>query len=91
MRQGINSLIILRAWTLWNHRNGCVFDGAAPNLAGALILAGEDRRLWSIWQGLEDYLSWLPSSPVVRVSNSVVVVLCVYVTGASVILETVGA
>jgi len=28
MRQGVNSLIILGAWTIWNHRNSCVFDGA---------------------------------------------------------------
>jgi hypothetical protein len=39
---------MLGAWTIWNHRNGCVFDGAAPNLAGALIAAGEERRLWSM-------------------------------------------
>ena len=25
-----------------------VFDGAAPNLAGTLILAGEERRLWLV-------------------------------------------
>jgi hypothetical protein len=42
IRQGINSLIMLGAWTIWNHRNG-----AAPNLASALIIAGEERRLWS--------------------------------------------
>ena len=48
MRQGINSLVMLGAWTIWNHRNGCVFDGAAPNLAGTLILAGEERRLWLV-------------------------------------------
>lgn len=32
MREGTNSLVMLGAWTLWNHHNGCVFDGAAPNL-----------------------------------------------------------
>ena len=37
-----------RQQSIWNHRNGCVFDGAAPSLAGALILASEDRRLWSM-------------------------------------------
>ena len=47
-RQGINSLIILGAWTIWNHRNGCFFDGAAPNIAGALIAAGEECHLWSM-------------------------------------------
>jgi hypothetical protein len=29
--QGINSLIILGAWTVWTHRNRCVFNGAAPD------------------------------------------------------------
>jgi len=47
VRQGVNSLIILGAWILWNHRNRCVFDGAAPSVAGALVVAGEERRLWT--------------------------------------------
>ena len=46
--QGINSLIILGAWTVWTHRNSCVFDGAAPDIARALIIAGEERKLWSM-------------------------------------------
>jgi hypothetical protein len=36
----------LGALILWNHRNRCVFDGSAPSVAGALILAGQERRLW---------------------------------------------
>jgi hypothetical protein len=47
VRQGVNSLIILGAWVLWNHRNRCVFDGLAPSVAGALILAREECRLWT--------------------------------------------
>jgi hypothetical protein len=27
--QGLNSIIILRAWSIWNHQNQCVFDGAS--------------------------------------------------------------
>ena len=46
--QGINSLIILGAWTIWTHCNRCVFDGAAPDIARALIIAGEERKLWSM-------------------------------------------
>jgi hypothetical protein len=87
MRQGVDSLIILGAWTIWNHHNGCVFDGAAPNLAGALIIAGEEHRLWSM-AGARG------TPPVVRVSkvsSSLVVALCGSVTGVNVILEMVGA
>jgi len=32
MQKGLNSLIVLGAWTLWNHRNRCVFYGITPNL-----------------------------------------------------------
>ena len=45
LRQGVNSLIMLGAWILWNHRNRCVFYGAAPSIAGALAMAGEERQL----------------------------------------------
>jgi hypothetical protein len=31
-QQGINSLIILGAWTFWKHRNQCVFDVIADNM-----------------------------------------------------------
>jgi hypothetical protein len=47
VRQVVNYLIILGAWILWNHRNRCVFDGSVPSVAGALILAGEEHRLWT--------------------------------------------
>ncbi|GJN12750.1 hypothetical protein PR202_ga31057 [Eleusine coracana subsp. coracana] len=47
-REGINTLVILGAWMLWNHRNRCVFDGAAPSLAGLLVATGEERRLWTM-------------------------------------------
>ena len=64
LRKGINSLIILGAWTLWTHRNKCVFDGAAPSVASALAVAEDERRSWSL-AGLEVYPSWLPSLRVV--------------------------
>jgi hypothetical protein len=48
LRKGINSLIILGAWTLWTYRNRCVFDGATPSVAGALARAEDERRSWSL-------------------------------------------
>jgi hypothetical protein len=45
---GLNSLIILGAWTIWMHRNDCVFNGAIPRLSRALNLAREEALLWSI-------------------------------------------
>ena len=47
-KKGLNSLIILGAWTIWNHRNRCVFDGTPPSLAGALLLASEEQRFWKL-------------------------------------------
>jgi nuclear pore complex protein Nup210 len=48
LTNGINSLIILGAWTLWIHQNECVLDDAAPNVAGALAVAKDQRRSWSL-------------------------------------------
>ena len=49
-------------WILWNHRNRCVFDGVAPSVAGALVVAGEERRLWTTAgaQGLSLLSAHLP-------------------------------
>ncbi|GJN12020.1 hypothetical protein PR202_ga30263 [Eleusine coracana subsp. coracana] len=44
--QGLNSVIILGAWTLWKNQNDCVFNKVAPSMTKALILAGEETRLW---------------------------------------------
>ena len=52
LRKGLKSLIILGAWTLWNHRNNCVFDGASPNLARAFYSLGK-RYSPGVWLGLE--------------------------------------
>ena len=48
LKKGINSLIILGAWTLWTHRNKCVFDGAVPNISGALPVAVDEGMAWSL-------------------------------------------
>ncbi|GJN13318.1 hypothetical protein PR202_gb00010 [Eleusine coracana subsp. coracana] len=48
IRQGPNSIIILGSWTLWRHRNDCVFNNVSPSIATALILAGDERFLWDM-------------------------------------------
>jgi hypothetical protein len=30
-RKGFNSLVVLVAWSIWKHRNMCVFEGASPS------------------------------------------------------------
>ena len=45
-KKGLNSLIPLGLWTLWNHRNGCVFDKIKPNLEVAIRRAEEEIVLW---------------------------------------------
>jgi hypothetical protein len=46
LKQGINTLIILGSWTIWNHRNRCIFEKEAPSLTRALVMAREERKLW---------------------------------------------
>ena len=48
VRKGLNSFIILGAWTIWRHQNDCVFNGASPRLGTALVLAKEEALLWSL-------------------------------------------
>ena len=45
---GLNSLIILGAWSIWCHRNSCIFNGESPSVAAALIMAGNEIRLWEM-------------------------------------------
>ncbi|RCV43241.1 hypothetical protein SETIT_9G278900v2 [Setaria italica] len=47
-RKGLNSLIILGAWTIWRHRNDCVSNGAAPSIGTARILARHEAQFWSV-------------------------------------------
>lgn len=59
VKQGLNLIIILVAWSLWNH---CVFDGLQPNLNGILSSIREDLHMWDIagaW-GIAYLLALLP-------------------------------
>jgi hypothetical protein len=46
LRAGLNSLVTLGSWTVWRHRNDCVFNGASPRIATALALAKDEAQLW---------------------------------------------
>ena len=35
-RKGVNSLTILGAWTMWKHRNACVFDGDSATVSTSM-------------------------------------------------------
>jgi hypothetical protein len=48
VQKSCNSLIILVAWTLWKHRNRCVFDGIAPSLTATISQAKEEKRTWEL-------------------------------------------
>jgi hypothetical protein len=44
--RGLNSLIALGAWILWNHRNRIFFDGLSPSVSAALCQAREEQQFW---------------------------------------------
>jgi hypothetical protein len=48
IKGGLNSLFVLGAWTLWRHRNDCVFNGVSPRLSPALAIAREEPWAWCI-------------------------------------------
>jgi len=47
LRKGLNFLVILGAWSIWRHRNNCVFNGSS-HVAAAISLASEEAHLWSL-------------------------------------------
>jgi hypothetical protein len=46
--KGLNSIVILVAWSLWNHRNRCVFDGVQPNLSTLLSNIKDEQHVWEL-------------------------------------------
>jgi hypothetical protein len=47
-RKGLNSLIIVGAWTLWRHHSDCVFNGSTPRTATTLVREGEQIIAWKM-------------------------------------------
>ena len=48
LSEGFNSLVILGAWSIWKHRNRCVFDGCSPSVEIALSAAREEMMCWRL-------------------------------------------
>jgi hypothetical protein len=46
VQRGFDSLVVLGAWTIWMARNDAVFNGIAPRVDRALLLAWEEADLW---------------------------------------------
>jgi hypothetical protein len=59
--RGLNSLIALGAWILWNHQNRIIFDGLSPSISTALRQAREEQQLWEM-AGAKG-LSFLAATP----------------------------
>jgi hypothetical protein len=64
VKKGLNSIVILVAWSLWNHRNRCVFNGLQPSLNGILSSIREELHQWGIAgaRGIAHILALLPAS-----------------------------
>ena len=60
-KKGLNSVVILVARSLWNHRNRCVFYGLQPILNGLLSTIRDELHLWN-WLGPEELLISSPCS-----------------------------
>ncbi|KAJ1280495.1 hypothetical protein BS78_04G236900 [Paspalum vaginatum] len=45
-RKGFNSLVILVAWTIWKHRNACVFEGLSPSVFLVCQEVAQESELW---------------------------------------------
>jgi len=48
VRKGLNSIIIIGAWSIWKQRNDCVFSGADPNIVIALSMARNEAHWWCL-------------------------------------------
>jgi hypothetical protein len=48
VQKGLNSIVILGSWSLWNHRNRCVFYGITPSSSSVIRIIKEELQQWSI-------------------------------------------
>jgi hypothetical protein len=47
-RKGLNSLIILGAWSIWKHRNDCIFMAESPSVSLILSNFRDEHSLWCL-------------------------------------------
>ncbi|GJN20580.1 hypothetical protein PR202_gb07972 [Eleusine coracana subsp. coracana] len=45
-RKGLKFIVILGAWSIWKHRNKCVFIGASPSVNQVLQSFNGEKHLW---------------------------------------------
>jgi hypothetical protein len=57
--KGLNSLIVLGAYIIWNHHNKCVFDNWNPNVSLVIRMALDENGCGK-WLGLKDFPICLP-------------------------------
>jgi len=61
LKKGLNSTIILGAWSIWNHCNCCVFDGIQLGLNSVLVSVKDEFHLAGDW-GISNLLALEPAN-----------------------------
>jgi len=62
VKKGFDSILVLGAWTIWKHRNHCVFNGITRDVSCVVSVIREDLRQWS-FAGARGVSHALGSSP----------------------------
>jgi hypothetical protein len=48
VQKAFNSIIVLGAWTIWNHRKQCVFDEIQPSISEVFSWVKDEIQRWSL-------------------------------------------
>lgn len=62
VQKGLDSIIILVAWSVWNQHHRCVFDGLPPDVNAVLSSIRDEMHLWGMAgaQGISHLLALIP-------------------------------